>query len=191
MLAMLLERDVARAAVLPMDWPEWSRMYPAFAAAPFLRRVVDGQTAGAGAREASDRVSMKAAVLAADESARQVMVSELVARSVAGVLRLPVSEVDVAMPLRNVGLDSLMALELRNTLQDRIGVAVPLVALVEGPSITELTSLILRALADLPAEAPPEAVSGINADLKRVPAEVDELSDESVDALLRRMLAEP
>src|SRR5207248_2700529 len=37
MLAMLVARDVARAAVLPMDWTEWKRLYPAFAAAPLLR----------------------------------------------------------------------------------------------------------------------------------------------------------
>ena len=189
MLAMLLERDVSRAAVLPMDWQEWSRLYPAFAAAPFLRRVVDGQATRA-ARDASEQVSMKAAVLAADEAARPAMVSDLVRRAVAAVLRLPISEVDVAMPLRNVGLDSLMALELRNTLQERIGVTVSLVALVEGPSVTELTALILGALAETTAADASQTPGPGMADPGTLPTGVDELSDESVDALLRRMLAE-
>jgi acyl transferase domain-containing protein len=189
MLALLLERDVARAAVLPMDWREWSRLYPAFAAAPFLRRVVDGQTAGAPDRDESDDLPMRAALLTADGPARQDMVTGLVARSVAAVLRLPISDVDPATPLRNAGLDSLMALELRNKLQDRTGVAVPLVALVEGPSITELASLILGGLADARPEKPAER--GVEAHPQQLPANVDELSDENVDALLRRMLAEP
>jgi hypothetical protein len=82
-----------------------------------------------------------------------------------------------------------MALELRNKLQDRTGVAVPLVALVEGPSITELASLILGGLADARPEKPAER--GVEAHPQQLPANVDELSDENVDALLRRMLAEP
>ena len=106
------------------------------------------------------------------------------------VLRLPISDVDPATPLRHAGLDSLMALELRNTLQDRAGVTVPLVALVEGPSVGELTSLILKVWADTPAAEPSSAVaSGIDGKLQQLSG-VDELSDESVDALLRKMLAE-
>ena len=133
---------------------------------------------------------MRAALLGADGPARQEMVTDLVARSVAAVLRLPISEVDVAMPLRNAGLDSLMALELRNKLQDRTGVAVPLVALVEGPSIVELASLILGGLAEAPPDESFRDGAGGDADPQGLPADIGELSDESVDALLRRMLAE-
>ena len=80
----------------------------------------------------------------ASESERHDMVTDIVTRVVAAVLRLPIADVDPGMPLRHVGLDSLMALELRNTLQDRAGVTVSLVALVEGPSVSELTTLILE-----------------------------------------------
>jgi acyl transferase domain-containing protein/acyl carrier protein len=191
MLAALLDRDVTRVAVLPMDWLEWSQLYPAFAAAPFLRRVVDGRAAVARDGDASDPVAIRAALLGAHAPARHEMVSGLVARAVAGVLRLPIADVDPVMPLRNVGLDSLMALELRNMLQHRIGVSVPLVALVEGPSINELASLILETLASAPAEPTSGAMASAgDADPQRLLAGVDGLSDESVDALLRRMLAQ-
>ena len=190
MLAALLDREVARAAVLPMEWQEWSRLYPGAAAAPFLRRVVQGRTSGAGDHDASDPVSLKAALLTASEAERHDMVSDLVRRIVAAVLRLPISDVDLATPLRHAGLDSLMALELRNTLEDRAGVAVPLVALVEGPSVGELTTLVLKAWADAPAEPSRAVVSGVDRELQQPLVGVDELSDESVDALLRKMLAE-
>jgi acyl carrier protein len=147
----------------------------------------------------SDQVSMKAALLAADEPARHSMVSDLVARSVAAVLRLPVSEIDVATPLRHAGLDSLMALEIRNQFQDRAGVTVPLVTIVEGPSIAELVTILVRGLDDLSRSAAaglsPDPTVG-TPDTGRPGAEtpavgdLDELSDESVDAILRRMLAE-
>jgi hypothetical protein len=80
-----------------------------------------------------------------------------------------------------------MALELRNTLQDRTGVALPLVTLVEGPSIGDLASFILEALATAPLE---DSSGGTEAGITANVTEVDEMSDENVDALLRRMLAE-
>jgi hypothetical protein len=70
-------------------------------------------------------------------------------------------------------------------------VAVSLVALVEGPSVDELTSVILAALADMPADEPSQTAGPGTANPQQLPTDVDELSDESVDALLRRMLAEP
>ena len=115
------------------------------------------------------------------------MVAELIAQSVAAVMRLPVSEVDLATPLRTVGFDSLMALEIRNRLQDRAGVTVPLVTLIEGPSIGDLAALMLERFNDR-AAAPSDADA--DTELRIGDDELGELSDESVDAMLRQMLAE-
>ena len=38
----LVGRGIGQAAVLPVDWAEWSRRYPALAGAPFLREVATG-----------------------------------------------------------------------------------------------------------------------------------------------------
>ena len=92
-----------------------------------------------------------------------------------------------ATPLRTVGFDSLMALEIRNRLQDRAGVTVPLVTLIEGPSIGDLAALMLERFNDR-AAAPSDADA--DTELRIGDDELGELSDESVDAMLRQMLAE-
>jgi hypothetical protein len=56
--------------------------------------------------------------------------------------------------------------------------------------VTELTGLILGALAETSAADASQTPGPGMADPGTLPTGVDELSDESVDALLRRMLAE-
>jgi hypothetical protein len=110
------------------------------------------------------------------------MVSDLVARSVR-VLRLPISDVDPATPLRNAGLDSLMA--SNSGTSSRIGPApVPLVARRRAEHHGARV-MILGALVDAGPEGEPSKIAA-----QRPPPNVDDLSDENVDALLRRMLAE-
>ena len=187
MLAALIERDVPRAAVLPIDWREWQSSYPEFAKSPYLRRVIGASGAPGAAR--ARNASMRAELLAASEPARAAMVADLLGDIVSAVLRIPRAELDPAEPLRHAGIDSLMALELRNTLQDRTGVSVPLVKLVEGPSVADLASLVLTALAEAPAE-PTTAAAPSDADKDGALAGVADLSDDAVDAMLRRMLTE-
>lgn len=82
-------------------------------------------------------------------------------------------------PLRQMGLDSLMAIELRNRVQASVQVSVSVAELLGGPTIEEFTDLVMRSLGpDLsPAdESDPRAV------------DVDLLSDADVDAALAALL---
>jgi hypothetical protein len=76
-----------------------------------------------------------------------------------------------------------MALEIRNRLQERAGVTVSLVTLIQGPSIGEFVGVLLE---NLDRSAPAAPVP----DVAATPVNLQELSDESVDALLRQMLAQ-
>ena len=59
-------------------------------------------------------------------------------RLVAGVLRLSESQVKTHVPLVELGMDSLMTLEVRQELEKGLGLRLPLQLLLEHPSIEEL-----------------------------------------------------
>src|SRR5205823_6251974 len=114
-------------------------------------------------------------------------------------------KVDLAKPLTDVGLDSLMAVELRNWVEGELRVSIPIVELMQGPSVDRLADLLLEQLlksdAPPPAAAPapvaqapaPEPVAAEPVDAARaeqILARVDDLSDAEVDALLGTMTAE-
>src|SRR5207245_939367 len=77
-------------------------------------------------------------------------------REVARVLGLPPSRLDVSQPLNTLGIDSLMALELKKQIESELQVEVPLIKVIQGPSVAELAGLLLSLLAgvDVLTEAP-------------------------------------
>ena len=88
---------------------------------------------------------------------------------------------DAHQPLNRLGIDFLMAVELKNRVEADLETSVPVTALLQGPSLSQLATQLLEGL-DAPAAdatlAPEEAEDGIE-------AQVEGLTDEEVDALLR------
>lgn len=85
-------------------------------------------------------------------------VRDLLARTVATALGSDRADLDVHEPLQNLGLDSLMALEVKEALAARLGVSLPLVIFLDGRSVHTLGTEILGLLgADDAGEEPDTA----------------------------------
>jgi phthiocerol/phenolphthiocerol synthesis type-I polyketide synthase C len=61
--------------------------------------------------------------------------------------------VDVEQPLLNLGLDSLMAVELAIRIHAMVEVDVPVMKLMEGPSVAGLAAFVLERLSQTRASA--------------------------------------
>jgi acyl transferase domain-containing protein/acyl carrier protein len=72
---------------------------------------------------------------------------------------LGVRELDATTPLAGFGMDSLMAVELKNGVEVRLGAVLPLGALVQGPSVRQLADAILERLTEADHVASPESLS--------------------------------
>ena len=104
----------------------------------------------------------------------------------ARVLRLSAAALDVEQPLNNVGIDSLMAIELKNRIEADLGVTVPMVKFLEGPSVRALAQFVAEQLVPVrpgPADGLDAAAAG------HLLARLDDLSDDQVDALLAELTA--
>jgi hypothetical protein len=182
----LVGRDVGQAAVLPVDWAEWARRYPALAGS-FLREVTAaGLSAGA---ETAPGISEREAILAASGAEREDLLRDFVTKQVARVMRLSAGTLDAQQPLRTLGLDSLMAVEIRNSMQGGLGVSLPLAVLLEGPSTAQLIARLLPMLASGAVPKGPAPAGPIDA--RKAAALLDRLEDlgeRDVDALLGQIL---
>jgi acyl transferase domain-containing protein len=86
-----------------------------------------------------DGASFRAAVrAAADGGRRRAMIEEAIRASVADVVKLPVERIDGERPLRALGIDSVMSLELRNRLEKQIGARLPATLIWNYPTIRDL-----------------------------------------------------
>jgi len=87
------------------------------------------------------------------ELAARGVVAGLVAQEVARILRLTAEDIDVAQPLDDLGMDSLMSLELRMGIEARFGVELPVVAISSGVNVNELATRLIAAASDNKAPA--------------------------------------
>src|SRR5208282_1114686 len=84
----------------------------------------------------------------------RAIVARLVASEVARILRLSAEEIDVARPLDELGMDSLMSLELRMSIEKRFGIELPIVAISSGISVNDLAARLFAGLGAGGAAAP-------------------------------------
>jgi acyl carrier protein len=86
------------------------------------------------------------AALASDKERLQALV-ELTQEDIAAVLALPAaSSVPADQPLKELGLDSLMAVELRNRLSGRVGSKLPTTVAFDYPTARAMAQLLLEKL---------------------------------------------
>ena len=78
-----------------------------------------------------------------DASERIHAIQSSIAKMVAVLLKISFSKVDVHDPLNTMGIDSLMAVELKMAIEEDMGVEIPVEALFMGASIADLAAHVL------------------------------------------------
>jgi acyl transferase domain-containing protein len=105
------------------------------------------------ARSLAGNLITAAELQAIEPSARvDTLVGQLV-RSVQRALGYRSTTVDPDDPLASLGLDSLMAVELRNEIQNRLGVSLTVASFLRGATIRSVATTVV---AQLPGHAPPD-----------------------------------
>jgi acyl carrier protein len=100
-----------------------------------------------------------------------------IASLVGKVLKLDANQIDPRQPLNTLGLDSLMAIEIKNEIESSLGVSLPLVRFLEGPDVAQLAVQVLAQLAPPMDEDEDER-------LARLLKQVTELSDDEAREML-------
>ncbi|MFJ4963844.1 amino acid adenylation domain-containing protein [Streptomyces sp. NPDC088729] len=127
-----------------VDWPVFLAWYPA--PPPLVGELA--ASAAPPADSASGNGFLDS-FRAADEEERRSLVGERFAAIAAGVLRTGPDRIDSATGLGELGLDSLLAMELRARIHAELGVALPVVALLSGTPAGELAAQLHDGLAEL------------------------------------------
>jgi acyl carrier protein len=111
------------------------------------------------------------------------LVESFLLEQISRVLKCSPSKVDLYQPINKLGIDSLMAVELKNRIEMDLETAVPVVVLLKGPTLAELAATLLEQLggACAPSTAPPVTPRDTP---ERILAKIDELSDREVEKLL-------
>jgi acyl carrier protein len=152
-LERLLGACAVQAAVMPVDWSELVRGYPAFATDPFLAALAAEVTHAPISRSAGSAASLVRDAIGDEQAA---LMLSYVRGEAARTLGMTTDRLDPALPLSSLGFDSLMAVQLKNQIEADFGVVLPMIQLLQGPSVEGLAPSILALLGDGPAAQRPD-----------------------------------
>ncbi|MEM9366255.1 MAG: SDR family NAD(P)-dependent oxidoreductase [Planctomycetota bacterium] len=142
-LMTLAEEETTCVAVMDIEWDTAMR---GVASLPprFSEVAGDGQrTADHRDQKDTDYLDSLAA-LPSDEAVASL--KHYFASELARLMEWDVEEISVSQPLADLGMDSLIAMEMKSNLEQRLGIEIPMAALVESPSIESLVSHAERQL---------------------------------------------
>jgi acyl carrier protein len=183
-LEHLLFREAAQVGVAPIDWELFARQAAGRGRTPpFFAHFATTQRPVAAER-VSPTADIRLSLRALPAMERQARLLAHIRGEVAAVLRLAPEAVLADQPLSRFGVDSLMAVELRNRLRAQLGLDVPLVRFMEDVSTAALAAELTLQL----AQADPTAA--LAEPIDPLLAKLDALTDAEVDVLLDAALAE-
>jgi NADPH:quinone reductase-like Zn-dependent oxidoreductase len=189
-LERLLAENIAAVTVAPLDWPRYIERVLGGRTPDFLSELV-GSRAGAGTAPAlpgsqhAAVPSIRAQLDASPPAGRAAILQAFVRERVSHALGIdPSRKVDDRIPLGELGLDSLLAIELRNTLSAALRRPLPATFLFDHPSIAQLTAALLIDEEGITAAAGMPAVPTSPSMAAQLITEVAGLSDEEVELQL-------
>jgi acyl carrier protein len=158
-LEHLIAAPAGNLGFLDLDWNTLSRSLPAAHAPKFsdLARLAAGGDRGAHAGDSAQDLRRWLKALPADEALTEL--TALVRAEVAGILRIAPERIEPAASLWDMGMDSLMAVELATSIESRLDIQISALALSGGPTIENMVERIQRLLQPVEgaAEATPDS----------------------------------
>jgi acyl transferase domain-containing protein len=192
-MALLLDRPEHQVAVMSFQLAQWQEFNLRAATSNFF---ADLRTASsdAPAKSAPDGIepgkALRESLAMQTDRGRYAIIEEHVKERLSKIVRIPLNRIDVNKPLRSLGLDSLMGLELRNSLQTSLGVSLPATMVFNYPTTTLLSQYLAEKLApqqdDSELKQVPEVPAALpgaletNEEVHEILEEIERLSDEDL-----------
>ena len=182
-LARSLELDAAQMGVLPIDWSLFLREFSDGETPPFFETL---SKISAPPREEEPGSSLLERLQEAPADDRDRILATHLREQVARVLEMDDPEqIQLRHRLFDLGIDSLMAVELRNRLKTDLDMTLNATLLFDYPTLESLVAHLLGELGFAAAEETLEPQQKPDAQLAE---ELEQLSEEEAEALLLRQL---
>jgi phthiocerol/phenolphthiocerol synthesis type-I polyketide synthase C len=180
-LEHLLRGERVRSVVLPgANFATWVQFYPTGAGDMLEALLSDAPSSGpAPAADGGTR----SALLAAPAEERPALLEAYLVEVIRRVLRIPASKALASnLPLNRFGIDSLMAVELKNRVEADLGVVLPVSKILLSSGVSKLALDVSEGLPVATQQRPGTGLQGLFAELRDVSAsEADALLDDMLD----------
>ena len=190
LLGRLAAGSAAQATVAAVDWNALIGLYEVKRPRPFLSALRAGPPATPASGARPEPANLRARLEAARPESRRDLVLEHVRGAAAMVLGLDPTRVDVEQGLFDMGMDSLMAVDLKTRLEAAAGQRLPSTLTFNYPTVTALAGYLAGDVLGVPGEAtaPAPAATAAPAGTPTADPRRDDLSEDELAALLAEKL---
>jgi NADPH:quinone reductase-like Zn-dependent oxidoreductase/acyl carrier protein len=178
-LADLLTRSAPQLGVFPFVARQMIDFFPHVANIPMLSHLLTKEPHDTVAAESR---ALRQTLERAAPQDRTALLEQFVCQEMARILRMDAARIDRKSPLQTLGLDSLMAIELRNRLEGGVGLRLPTSTLWTYPDVSALCAVLIGKMSfasptkqAAAAEPAPAVALGEEELLNRVSAELEAL----------------
>jgi acyl carrier protein len=176
-LEHVLAAGMGHALVTRLDMGRWAYSYPA-GTRSLLRDLPTEQPT------AADSDDVVARLRATPHSGRPEILETWLREQIGKVLRTSTASVATSVPLKAMGLDSLLSLELRQRLEKALGIALPVTAVWNYPTVAALSGHLGERLNIGAPDGGSVPVHANADDIEDLLREVEGLSEHDVQRIL-------
>jgi acyl carrier protein len=180
LFSWLIGQPEPNAVVLPIDWAAFGKARAGRDFPLFREFLVGAATPASGPADLTTRLAQ------ASPDERRRLLDTLVRESVGRVLKIAPARLDPRKVLGSLGLNSLMAMELRNRLESALGRPLSATLAWNHPSVDALVLYLSGENPAAPSPASPPTVATPSVELSAQLSEVAALSDEEATLALRK-----
>jgi acyl carrier protein len=185
LLESSLEAGNTQLMAIRADWAKWKQFFRSMQENPFLERIF----VAAENQELGQTISdLRLKIESASPEELEGIIRRAVHEAVGSALRIKPDSIRDDQPLTDLGLDSLMGVEIESSIEGSLGVALPPASLARARTIDQIVVLISEHLgAQRGSELPPTTTA---ADMTKgeprstAEADLDALSDDEIATLL-------
>jgi NADPH:quinone reductase-like Zn-dependent oxidoreductase/NADP-dependent 3-hydroxy acid dehydrogenase YdfG/acyl carrier protein len=192
-LDLAMSADVAQVGVFPASWDKVLARFASGSEPAFLRTLAKETAHRSTGSEAGDSgASLTSRLEAVPEAERNDLILAFVRQRVARVIGVENGDgLDPLVPFTNLGVDSLMAVEMRNALASSLGRQLPPSLIYDYPNISTLAAFVASELMG-PSSSNQPAAKAPGADeadkWEEAASRLDELSEREMADLLAAQL---
>ncbi len=183
-LEQLILNDRNGIGIIDLDWHAISRFLASAGSPKFIELA--RQAGEKDESEAAEDIQRLLEELSHDELTDLFV--EMMKKEVSEILRIPVEKLDANESVYEMGMDSLMAMELAAAIDERFGISLPLMSLSEGPTIARLVERVIEQL-DKPQVDKATSETDLDVQIQQVVAQHGAASAELVDDIKDAMEA--
>lgn len=143
LLEDILLADASDLGVLELDWRALTRFLPS-ANSPKFAWVARRAGSGDGDDTSSQDIAQMLATM--DDETLHPLLMDMLKSEISEILRVPADKIDSERSIYDMGLDSLMGVELIVALENRFGIRLPVMTLSESATTSKLASKLIELL---------------------------------------------